>query len=82
MQAQWEQHKATIRDLYLTQDKTLKDVISHMQETHGFRARLVPLQLFGMLKSTGCCVGMPQDHVIHVTCRAGGGSGIGSIHYR
>ncbi|KAI9737564.1 MAG: hypothetical protein M1834_009719 [Cirrosporium novae-zelandiae] len=34
----WESYKETIKNLYLTQNKPLKDVITYMSEAYGFRA--------------------------------------------
>ncbi|KAM0718861.1 hypothetical protein Q7P37_005933 [Cladosporium fusiforme] len=36
MAASWEQHKETIRTLYLVRDYALKDVVLHMREQHNF----------------------------------------------
>jgi hypothetical protein len=35
----WKSHKKIIRDLYLTQDKTLEQVMEYMKETCAFTAR-------------------------------------------
>lgn len=35
---QWEEHKTTIRALYIDQDKTLDDTIQSMSESHSFHA--------------------------------------------
>ena len=37
----WDSHKDTIHDLYVSQNKTLKDVREHMKEQHGFDRRHV-----------------------------------------
>ncbi|RYP06498.1 hypothetical protein DL765_009465 [Monosporascus sp. GIB2] len=53
MDAEWNNHKETMRHLYLTQQKPLKEVMRHMQETHGFhktsatlRDPVAPLMIF------------------------------------
>jgi Clr5 domain len=35
---EWEAHRATIRRLYLGEDKTLKEVMTYMEQKHSFRA--------------------------------------------
>lgn len=37
--SEWEHHKDTIVELYLTCNKPLKDVRAEMQHQHGFDAR-------------------------------------------
>ena len=37
----WESHKKTIEILYLTENKSLNEVMKTMEESHGFYARLV-----------------------------------------
>src|SRR5262245_53444236 len=37
--AEWEQHKASISNLYLDERKCLEEVMRSMQENHGFYAR-------------------------------------------
>jgi hypothetical protein len=39
--AEWESHKETIRELFLTQDKILQDVLKIMEESRGFSATYV-----------------------------------------
>jgi hypothetical protein len=34
----WEHHRARIRQLYLDEDRPLKEVIAIMQREHGFKA--------------------------------------------
>ena len=34
----WERHRALIRQLYLGEDKPLKDVMAIMEHEHGFKA--------------------------------------------
>jgi hypothetical protein len=46
----WEMHRDEICDLYLYQDKTLKQVISHMQEKYGLTAWYVLGLPIGMSK--------------------------------
>jgi Clr5 domain len=36
--AEWDIHKETISTVYLTDNKTLDEVIQHMEDTHGFSA--------------------------------------------
>ncbi len=36
--AEWDSHKDTISTLYLTNNKTLDEVITHMGDTYGFHA--------------------------------------------
>jgi hypothetical protein len=36
---EWESHKETIEDLFLKQDKPLKEVIKIMDASYGFDAR-------------------------------------------
>ncbi len=35
---EWEMHRASIQDLYQTQNLSLKEVMRIMEERHGFRA--------------------------------------------
>ena len=39
MEQSWKSYKKIIKDLYLTQDKTLEQVMEYMQETCAFNAR-------------------------------------------
>jgi hypothetical protein len=41
--SEWESHKKTIEILYLTQNKSLNEVMKAMEESHEFDARLVTL---------------------------------------
>ena len=34
----WGRHEAEILDLFVTRNKTLKEVMKHMKETHGLSA--------------------------------------------
>lgn len=36
--AEWDSHKDTISTAYLTNNKTLDEVITHMRDTYGFHA--------------------------------------------
>jgi hypothetical protein len=36
--SEWEPHRATIKRLYLDEDRTLKEVKSYMEETYDFHA--------------------------------------------
>jgi hypothetical protein len=36
MAATWEPHKETIRMLYMVRNETLKNVMVHMRDVHGF----------------------------------------------
>src|SRR5450755_2404214 len=38
----WEPHRARIRQLYLEEDRTLKDVMGIMEREHGFKATSGP----------------------------------------
>jgi hypothetical protein len=38
--AQWEQHKASIKDLYITRDLPLREVIATMATVHKFQRKL------------------------------------------
>ena len=40
-QAHWDKHKAYLRDLYITRDKTLSQVIQQAENERGFRPRCV-----------------------------------------
>lgn len=44
-EAEWDNHKARIWNLYLGDDKPLKDVMFIMQHEHGFKARSRPLTM-------------------------------------
>jgi uncharacterized ubiquitin-like protein YukD len=37
----WAKHEGEIRDLFVSQGKTLKEVIAHMREKHNFEARYI-----------------------------------------
>jgi hypothetical protein len=37
----WDRHTSTILDLFVTQNKTLNEVMVHMMEQHGFEATYV-----------------------------------------
>ncbi|EEU44931.1 uncharacterized protein NECHADRAFT_85166 [Fusarium vanettenii 77-13-4] len=39
----WDKHTDEIRDLFISQNLTLAQVISHMEETHNFKATYYPL---------------------------------------
>jgi hypothetical protein len=39
MAAIWESHKDTLHALYVTQDKTLKTIMVHMKDVHGFEMK-------------------------------------------
>ena len=39
LQADWEPHRREIHTLYVTKDKSLKDVMMHMAGTYDFHAR-------------------------------------------
>jgi hypothetical protein len=41
-QAEWESHREEMRTLYLLEDKSLRDVISHMENEYNFSATCVP----------------------------------------
>lgn len=38
----WAKHTDEIHDLFISQDKTLAQVISHMKEKHNFKATYYP----------------------------------------
>jgi hypothetical protein len=37
----WAKHEGEIRDLFVSQEKTLNEVIAHMREKHNFEARYI-----------------------------------------
>ncbi len=37
-EAMWDNHKDTLRRLYVSEEKTLKEVMTIMASTHGFEA--------------------------------------------
>jgi len=39
MEHQWEYYKDVLQQQFLTEDKTLKEVIEFMSDTYNFRAR-------------------------------------------
>jgi hypothetical protein len=42
----WEQHKSIIQDLYCNDGKSLSQVMEIMENTYGFRQRLVASSLY------------------------------------
>jgi hypothetical protein len=36
MASSWESHKDTLRTLYIDRDETLKTIMAHMKDFHGF----------------------------------------------
>jgi hypothetical protein len=46
----WAKHEGEIRDLFVSQKKTLNEVMAHMREKHNFEARyIIPLSIFELL---------------------------------
>jgi hypothetical protein len=37
----WDKHEGEIRDLFVSQEKTLNEVIEHMSKKHNFEARYI-----------------------------------------
>ena len=42
----WAKHEGEIRDLFVSQEKTLNEVMAHMREKHNFEARYINPPLF------------------------------------
>jgi hypothetical protein len=52
----WEHHRARIRQLYLDEDRPLKEVMAIMQREHGFKATSDTEFLPLMFHETDCSV--------------------------